>query len=190
MRLDIKLDDSMVLNSLRRLQLKTSNLKPVMSEIGEEMLESVKKRFETSTGPDGQKWAANKESTLLKMLSQTKGNFKIKTVTSKSGNKREIKVGGLRKKGQERVSGKKPLIGESKALSGTINYRATSDSLKVGSNMIYSRVQQFGAGKGAFGSTKRGAPIPWGTIPGRPYLGFSDEDRSIILETVEKYLKM
>lgn len=176
MRLDIKLDDSMVLNSLRRLQLKTSNLKPVMSEIGEEMLESVKKRFETSTGPDGQKWAANKESTLLKMLSKTKGNFK--------------KKGGLTKKGQGRAGGKKPLIGESKALSGTINYRATSDSLKVGSNMIYSRVQQFGAGKGAFGATRRGAPIPWGNIPGRPYLGFSDEDRSIILETVEKYLKM
>jgi len=50
-------------------------------------------------------------------------------------------------------------------------------------------VQHFGASQGAFGKTKRGAPIPWGNIPGRPYLGFSDEDRSVILQTIEKYLK-
>ncbi|MGB0955835.1 MAG: phage virion morphogenesis protein [Panacagrimonas sp.] len=41
-------------------------------------------------------------------------------------------------------------------------------------------IQQFGARKGAFGTTRRGAPIPWGDIPARPFLGISDEDRTEI----------
>lgn len=34
----------------------------------------------------------------------------------------------------------------------------------------YAAVHQFGQPKGASGTTRRGAPIPWGDIPARPYI--------------------
>jgi phage gpG-like protein len=180
---EIKMDDAEVQAKLGAVKAKLGNLKPVMAEIGEELIENVKKRFETSTGPDGQAWAPNKESTLLGMLKQTKGNFK------KAGKNAQYMGGrALSAKGSRRSGGKKPLIGESKALSSTISYKPSADQLEIGSGLIYSRVQQQGAGKGAFGKTKRNSPIPWGDIPARPYLGFSDEDRSMILDVLESYL--
>jgi len=50
-------------------------------------------------------------------------------------------------------------------------------------------VQQFGAKKGQFGKTRRGAPIPWGNIPARPFLGVSVSDRSDILAILAEHLR-
>lgn len=58
----------------------------------------------------------------------------------------------------------------------------------VGSGMKYAAVQQFGRKKGASGTTRKGAPIPWGDIPARPFLGVSAEDRRDIEETLASYL--
>lgn len=174
---EIKLDPASEARTRAQLQElinKSKNLKPVLAEIGEEMLEVVKTRFATSTGPDGQAWAANQESTLSKMLKSTKGNYK--------------KSGDLSAKGAKRLAGKKPLVLRG-TLASTISYKATADSLKIGSGLIYSRVQQQGAGKGAFGRTKRGGPIPWGNIPARPYLGFSDDDAEKIMDILKRYLE-
>jgi phage gpG-like protein len=33
-----------------------------------------------------------------------------------------------------------------------------------------------------------GFPMPWGDIPARPFLGFSDDDQAAILEIVRNYL--
>ncbi len=172
--LEIKIDDSQVIAKLRQLQTKLVNLKNPMADIGEKLVETTKRRFAEGHGPNGEAWAANKESTIMKMLGRTKGNFK--------------KDGSRSAKGSRRVGGKKPLVG-SGTLSGSIHYKAHSNELEIGSGIIYARVQHYGAGKGAFGNMRNGSPIPWGDIPARPYLGFSDEDRSIILETIDSYLK-
>jgi phage virion morphogenesis protein len=63
-----------------------------------------------------------------------------------------------------------------------------SNAVLVGSNRKYAAVQQFGQKKGASGRTRRGAPIPWGDIPARPFLGISDDDRRDIEETLAAYL--
>lgn len=78
----------------------------------------------------------------------------------------------------------RPLIGESRRLSNEIFPRAGRDFVEVGSALEYSAVQQFGARKGQFGRTRRGAPIPWGTITARPFVGLSDEDRRNIIDIV------
>ena len=59
-------------------------------------------------------------------------------------------------------------------LRGTLTYQADADSVEVGSPLIYAGIHQFGAKKGAFGSTAKGAPIPWGDIPARPFLVDAD----------------
>ena len=45
-----------------------------------------------------------------------------------------------------------------------------------------------GAKKRAFGTDRRGRPIPLGDIPPREFLGLSDADREEILETTADYI--
>jgi phage virion morphogenesis protein len=60
--------------------------------------------------------------------------------------------------------------------------------LEVGTNRKYAAVQQFGQPKGASGRTRRGAPIPWGDIPARPFIGLSDQDAGDAVRVLRSYL--
>ena len=60
--------------------------------------------------------------------------------------------------------------------------------LEVGTNRKYAAVQQFGQPKGASGRTRRGAPIPWGDIPARPFIGLSDQDADDAVRVLRSYL--
>lgn len=80
------------------------------------------------------------------------------------------------------------LRGKSKALGDLIHYELDgTKAVEIGSNMEYAAVQQFGQPKGASGSW-RGAPIPWGDIPQRPFVGVSQEDEDRITEIMADYL--
>lgn len=138
------------------------NMRPLMQDLGEHLSETTKRRFETSTAPDGSRWAPNTETTYLRYL----GNFSGGT----------LKDGRLNAKGAARAANKKPLIGETRSLSTSINYLAGSDFVEIGSPMVYAAVQQFGAAAGSFA----GGKSPWGDIPARPFLGLSGEDQAEI----------
>ncbi|MDE0714088.1 MAG: phage virion morphogenesis protein [Gammaproteobacteria bacterium] len=73
-------------------------------------------------------------------------------------------------------------------LHGTINFRASSQEVLVGSPLVYAGTHQFGAPEGSFGTTSRGRPIPWGEIPARPFLGLSGDDRDEVEGIVTDYL--
>lgn len=159
---------------LQRLIAAGGNPRPLLVAVGEELVPSTRARFASGTAPDGSRWAANKDSTVQGLLGKYKGSYG--------------KRGKLSKKGAQHAAGKKPLIGESRQLSTRINYRVTGTGVEIGSPMIYGGVHQLGARKGAFGSTKRGAPIPWGDIPARPFLGLSTQDRTGIDSLVARFL--
>jgi phage virion morphogenesis protein len=158
-----------------RLRARAGSLSPFFKAAGELLVDSTKRRFQEGRAPDGTPWAPNTQTTIINYLSRFSSSFSKKT-------------GRLTKAGAGRASGKQPLIGETKSLSRTINYRAAADRLLVGSPMIQAAVQQFGAKKGQFGSSKRG-PIPWGDIPARPYLGLSDQDRRDIVALCQEHLR-
>lgn len=86
------------------------------------------------------------------------------------------------------------LVGETKALFATINYRSSANAVSLGSPMEYAAAQHFGALRGAFGRTVKGAPIPWGNIPPRPFLPVNRDKsitapaREIVLAVIRKYL--
>jgi phage gpG-like protein len=165
----IEISDQRVNQALSRLAASTQNLRPALQDIGELLVDSTKRRFGTSTGPDGQRWAPNSQVTILRYLGLNKGSFS--------------KRGGLTKNGAARSAGKKPLIGDSGDLSRQIYpVLEGSNTLLIGSSPIYAAVQQFGAKKQAFGQA------PWGDIPARPFLGVSDQDRTDILDTISDYL--
>lgn len=150
----VEIDDAQVRAMLAKLAKRGANPGPLLKEIGEELVDSTLKRFETSTAPDGARWAPNRPSTLARW----------------------------------RGGSKNPLIGEGRALSTQIRYRVADNAVIIGSPMKYAAVQQFGAKKGAFGSSRRGSPIPWGDIPARPFLGVSADDRKTIAAIIRAHL--
>lgn len=55
-----------IVAKLQAIQHRSSNLRPLLLEIGEDLTESTKQRFVTTTDPDGNKWLLNSVlSTLL-----------------------------------------------------------------------------------------------------------------------------
>lgn len=73
-------------------------------------------------------------------------------------------------------------------LASSIAYTASNGSLDLGTNVIYAGTHQFGANKGSYGRTRRGAPIPWGDVPARPIFGYTDQDEQDVLELINRYL--
>jgi len=74
-------------------------------------------------------------------------------------------------------------------LQGGIRYQLSgARGVEVGTNLVYGAAHQFGMVKGYAGRTRRGAPIPWGNIPARPYLGLSSADESEIIRILREYL--
>lgn len=71
---------------------------------------------------------------------------------------------------------------------GSISAQADERSVTIGTNKIQGAVQQKGAKRGAFGTTMRGAPIPWGDIPARPFLMVQSEDYAEMAAAVGEYL--
>ncbi|MCK5772001.1 phage virion morphogenesis protein [Algiphilus sp.] len=174
MRVDLQLEDRRAQEFLARIQNDAGNPAPALKQISELVVDSTKQRFQTSRAPDGSQWEPNRPSTLFAHLGRFGGSYR--------------RDGGLSARGSRRMAGKKPLIGESRALSTTINYRVAGNVAEIGSPMEYAPVHQFGARKGEFGSTRRGAPIPWGDIPARPFLGISESDSAMIRDVLLDFL--
>lgn len=75
-------------------------------------------------------------------------------------------------------------------LQNTIRYQLRgATGVEVGTNLIYGAAHQFGMVKGYAGRTRRGAPIPWGNIPARPYLGLSADDETEVVRILRDYLE-
>lgn len=167
----IELSDNQVSQKLEKLVRSVENTRPVLELIGNMLVDSTKRRFATSTAPDGTRWAPNSQVTILRYLGKYKSSYRKKD-------------GRLTQKGADRAISKRPLIGETGSLSSQISYAVEGvDTLFVGSSMIYAATQQFGAEKRQFQGK-----APWGDIPARPFLGLSDQDRSNILDTISDYL--
>lgn len=157
--LRIEINDEEVAAALARIAAAMTNLTPVMQDIGEVLVEGTKGRFAAGVDPDGNPWAPQSPTT----------------------------IEAYRARGDS--ASFRPLIGPTRALSTTIHYLAGADRVEVGSSRIQAAVMQEGAAKGAFGRTARGAPIPWGHIPARPFIGLSEADRTAVVDIVEEWLE-
>jgi len=178
--ISIVIEDQAVQSILNSLSRRMDDMTPVMREIGEALVEGTKQRFDSASGWDGVSWAPNSKVTILRYLGLTKGNYK--------------KDGSVSKKGARAAAAKKPLTGETKSLRSTIAYQASRTGVTIGSPMEYAATQQLGAMRGAFGRTRRNAPIPWGNIPPRPFLpmssagGMSTSAARLVMDIMSDYI--
>lgn len=148
-------------NALGNLQETLDDLSPVMSQIGEFLVESTRKRITSGVTPEGQPFAPKASSTIQNYLA--------------NGFRKGAKSG--------------PLIRTGDMLSDSLNFDHGPDFVSIGSSALQAAVMHFGAAKGSLGAyngtDKRGRPYSgvaaWGNIPARPFLGISTEDRSAIM---------
>ena len=84
--------------------------------------------------------------------------------------------------------GTRPLV-DSGMMASQFAYQAGRDYVEAGSNAVQAATLHFGAKRGAHGKTRRGAPIPWGDIPARPFVGLSSADKEAVLETIAEALE-
>ena len=145
--------------AIRRATEQLDDLTPIFRDVVEYMIDATKQRFVTGTAPDGSKWAPKKASTLERYKRLGYGNLP------------------------------KTLIGPGTRLSREVVGAANSKTAVIGSALIYSRVMQDGAAKGAFGTDRRGNPLPWGRIPARVWLGISAADERKIVGIVDEHLE-
>lgn len=160
---DVDLNDDAFLRTLDQITRHLTDMTDLMQDLGELLVDSTKQRFAEGTAPDGTVWAPKSDATIDAYRRREK------------------------KKPNTRVDFR-PLFGPSGRLSSEIFAQASSASVEIGSSLIYSAVQQFGAAKGEFGTAANGSSIPWGNIPARPFIGLSEEDRTKVDAELRDYL--
>jgi phage gpG-like protein len=168
MIVNYKVDDAAVRHALQRAHKKTAGLSPLMREIAAALEASTQMRFQTSTGPDGKKWAALATATRINRARRAAGG----RIFTK--NRRRTTVGFTR----AYLGNMQPLL-DTGRLRASILSTYNSREVIVGTNVIYARIQQFGGMAGRNRKVK---------IPARPFFGFSDGDRADIADLVRTFL--
>lgn len=172
----IEVKDSEVIQAVNRLAQAAVSPTPALKAIGEMLLEQTGEAFSSSRDPWGVPWAPNSPVTLARYLLSRSGTVGKKT-------------GQITAKGQKLLSGKKPLFGESQALSKSFHYAVSANDIWFGSNIIYAAMQHFGGKRVQF-------PNLWGDIPARRILPIDDQGQLApkasngIVEIVNEYLAM
>lgn len=177
----IALDNAEVRAALADLLGRLRDPAPALRDIGEYMLRATDERFRREQAPDGTPWAPLRDITLLRRLTAKKGTLSKKQTASGG---RTLTQKGAKLLGAARI------LRDSGDLQDTIRYQleAGGRAVAIGTDRVYGAAHQFGMPRGYAGQTKRGAPIPWGDIPPRPFLGASEQDGERILEILRDYL--
>ena len=147
-----------VLETLNRLVAAVDDTTPAMYDIGEYLIASTRQRFHDMQGPQGEPWVPN--SAVTQDVAEERGD----------------------------TYDPRPLFGPTKRLSSEILSFPSNGEVAVGSALIQAAVMHYGAEQGAFGTSARGGPLPWGDIPARPFIGLSDDDQVQVLDILNEHL--
>lgn len=177
---DIRIDDEEVLASLNRVYEAVADPAPLFDDIGASMVVSTQENFIKETAPSGAKWQRHARST------------------------------------QRRRGAGAPILRERNLLFQSITHEATPAYARWGSGMAYAAIHQRGgtithyarSQKATFAKNRKGnyrfakhssraksrvtKNVTIGehtvTIPARPYLGISDEDKAMIIQKSDAYV--
>lgn len=170
---NIDVDSAQARQVLARLGQRGDNLQPLFEIVGEAMVERVKRRFETSTAPDGASWKPWASST-------------ARMIAARIGQKKSYrkKGGGLNAKGQRALQGRRLLV-DTGELSREIYRTASASQLVVTAAHPYAAIHQFG------GNAGRGLRS---LIPARPFMPIQADgslypaEEAEVLDAINDYL--
>jgi len=168
-----EVDDERVIEDFNSVIRLLRDPRPFLEEAGAVIVSSIQKNFDVGGRYSDvgdwrggtRRWRPLSVLTLFGSLGKRGGKFFKKR-------------GGLKKRGERRLSGKKILVAEGH-LMGSINFEVRRDALVIGTNLPYAAIHQFG------GKAGRGHGV---RIPARPYLVIQDEDLEEIRNIGNDYL--
>lgn len=146
-KITIDIVDNAVNAQLQALSRKLGNMEPALTVAAEGLLERTKRRFETSTAPDGTQWKENAPATLGILARNMGKSYKRKNGLPNS-------------KGRAKLGNKKPLY-QSGDLKRQITAKASGNSIVMQATMIYAAIQHYGGQAGRRRKVK---------IPSRPFM--------------------
>lgn len=186
-------NSKLFLKGLDKLKERAVNTAPLMFKIANDMKSKVDMRFRHSKDPNGVAWEPLKESTIERRRNSDPKNKK------KSGGKALAK----------------PLI-DNGDLRKSIHAKYNSVVAIAGTNLKYAAMQNYGAKRGELGITPveetvrahqrrrrktnemadvrqhrrtRRVASPWGDVPARPFIGFSNNQIKQYAAMINKHLK-
>lgn len=171
-KMELTLKDLSLKREIREMLTRVTDLTPAMRVIGELVRSSIQKTFQVGGRPE--RWKPLSDVTLSKRRNRKKSRAK-------------------------------PLLDTGRLLNSITRgvpdgvYEVYKRHVRVGTNVIYAAVHQFGARKGSFGTMKtkvrahlrripgkrkriqvrehyRKITVPWGDIPARPFMVIQQED--------------
>lgn len=160
-QIQVTLDDKDVMAKLSEVAARGKNLQPALAGFGDYLILVTKDRFQTEQDPEGKPWKPLSEFTLLQ-----KNRWEILT--------------------------------ESTDLKTSFRRAADDTSVRMGTDNEYAALHQFGLKKTLnIKSHQRKTKTGTATVkahtrkvdmPARPFLGFTDQDRSELIETIKEHL--
>lgn len=127
-QITITISDRQLQAALAETSNRLTDLTPVMTSIGEYMLERTSERFDGSTAPNGQRWAHLAQATI--------------------DAKRRRQNGGISRTGRSRArtnANPNDILKDTFLLGDTIAYQPTVSSVRIGTPQKYGLHHQFGA---------------------------------------------
>lgn len=180
-----------VMNVIASMAARGVNTQPLMGTIGQIILGSVTKNFESEGRP---RWKPISSLTqeiysgrLLHRLESSKGYQRLKREQTKLARRSQY----LQKHASRRI-----LQGEGDLKKSIVIGKVTRNSVEVGSSLPYARIHQLGGEirpkKGKYLLIPVGNQfirLKKATIPARPYLLLQKEDKTTILRATKDYLQ-
>ena len=160
----IEIDDTEGQQVLDMLIRTFEDLTPAWKATGEFLVGSVEEVFQSGGVPN--KWPELAPATIIQRMGGSQ-----KRIFTKKG---AFKAGAARKFGTI-----KTLIRSGRLLR-SITYDARRDSVRVGTNVLYAAIHQFG------GKAGRGRTVE---IPARPFIVFRDKDYDAAADNIVSYIK-
>jgi phage virion morphogenesis protein len=162
----IQIDDQKVRAELRKLSGRLGNMAPFYKNVGEELVESTKERFNEQLDPEGKPWRPLKPATMARK--------KTKRILRERGLLQDTIF--YRASGRELLVGSARIYSAIHQLGGTVHVPAMKPKNKKA---------LFWPGAAHPVKSVKAHDV---RIPARPYLGVSERDRVRILEIAGDFL--
>lgn len=205
MNANIEVQDTEITAAFARMIAVGESPRLYLGAIGNALADNTRLRFNEGVTPDGAPWAPLTRTTMLRRLQGRSGNFRKSGALSAKG--RRVAAGGfkplldtgrLRNSITSNVDGNSVVVGTN-VIYGALQQFGAKEG-QFGRYSQLSRLNYIGNARNLGGAsflrrkdefirkagTVRGFPIPWGDIPGRPFLGISDFDRQHVNYIIER----
>ena len=167
MKTKIEIDDKQARNAFQRMRQAGDDTTPLMQAIALFVRSITERAFDTQTSPEGKKWEP------------------LSAVTWFFRQNPAARIDPLKRK---KPKYKGPILLNEGDLRGSIIAIGRKSEAIVGTGIKYAPTHQFGAKKGAFGTTRNGTPIPFGDIPARPFLGIGEKDIPALNKLITQHI--